>query len=213
MTIIKKYFILFVALVLTSIGISLTMIAAIGVSPFDALTQSISLSSGIRVGNVLIIIYILFILMQFLLLRREADWTILLQFPLTLVLGQLVNFFFYGLVGTLSIDSYLMNLFLFLFAQLLVAFSISIILLLDLISMPIEKFSLLLAERKNYPFGKVRQSFDLLFMMLSLLLTFIFSIPFTIREGTIIGSLIFGPQLAFFMKKLELPFKKMNLIH
>ncbi len=209
---IKKYLTLFLALILAALGISLTMKAAVGVSAFDSVTQTLSLASGIRVGDMLMIIYILFIGLQFLLLKKEADWTILLQLPLTIILGQFINLFFYGFLGNLSIDFYFVNVLIFLVAQVLVTFSIAMILLLDLISMPIERFSLLLAERKGNSFGRVRQSFDILFLLVSLTLTLIFKLPFTIREGTIVSALIFGPMMAFFLKKLEKPFQKLDLI-
>lgn len=209
---VKKYLTLFLALILAALGISLTMKAAVGVSAFDAVTQTLSLASGIRVGDMLMIIYVLFIAFQFVLLKKEADWTILLQLPLTIILGQFINLFFYDLLGNLSIDFYFLNVLLFLFAQVLVTFSIAMILLLDLISMPIERFSLLLAERKGYSFGRVRQSFDLLFLLISISLTLVLKLPFTIREGTIVSALIFGPMMAFFLNKLEKPFKEFDLI-
>ena len=170
---VKKYLTLFLALILAALGISLTMKAAVGVSAFDAVTQTLSLASGIRVGDMLMIIYVLFIAFQLVLLKKEADWTILLQLPLTIILGQFINLFFYDLLGNLSIDFYFLNVLLFLFAQVLVTFSIAMILLLDLISMPIERFSLLLAERKGYSFGRVRQIFDLLFLLISISLTLV----------------------------------------
>lgn len=209
---IKKYGTLFIALVLSALGISLTMKAAVGLSAFDAITQTLSLATGIRVGNILMIIYVIFILLQLYLLKEQADWTLFLQLPLTVILGQFINFFVYGVLENITINSYLVNILLLIFAQSLLAFSIAIILLLDIVSMPIERFSLLFANQKNYTFGKVRQGFDILFIGLSLILTFVFSLPFTIREGTIISAFVFGPLMDFFMNALRSPFRKMELI-
>lgn len=50
-------------------------------------------------------------------------------------------------------------------------------------------------------------------IVVSVLLTFLMAIPFTIREGTIISALTFGPLLSVYMSIIEKTFKKWNLLN
>ena len=51
--------------------------------------------------------------------------------------------------------------------------------------------------------GSIRQRGDALFFVLVLLLSFIFSDDLTIREGSVVCLLIFGPLLDLFKKPVQ----------
>lgn len=212
MKVFKRYLALFFSLMLAAMGVSLTMKAAVGVSAFDAFTQTLAYSYDLRVGDMVMLLQAFFLFLQLIILRRKASWTILLQLPLAIILGQFINFFFYRFFNNMVIPSYSVQLLLFLFGQIWVSFFITTIISLDLVTMPVESFSLLLSKRTSYRFGTIRQIIDGLLIGLAFLLTYIYSVPMTVREGTIISALTFGPLVTFFMPKVKRYFMKWNLI-
>lgn len=195
----KKYLLLALLIFLTSFGISFAIKAGIGLAAFDAFNQTLSDTSGLKVGSIVMFAQIFFVFLQLILLKKKTTVKIFLQIPMVILLGQFINFFVYTVFDELVFNHYLTRLIIFILSQFWISFFVGAILVLDLIAMPIEHFSLILTKRIPFTLGKIRQSIDLILIILSLMLTFIFSVSLSIREGTLISALIFGPMLGFFM--------------
>lgn len=193
-------------------GTALTMKAAVGVGAFDALNQSLSYTLDIKVGHVLAVVQLTMVIVQLLILGRKASWRILLQIPLSTLFGQFINLFYYEIYAFIDVENYVIRLMMLIIGTLWVSFFIGAIMVLDLVTMPVESFGMILAESINKDFGKVRQIMDIIFIIISLALTFIFSLPYTFREGTIISAFLFGPGLSVFMPRIKTVFEKWNLI-
>lgn len=213
MSTLRKYFALVIVLLLAAFGISLQMTAAIGIAPFDALNQTLSFVTGIRVGDVVTLINVAFIIGQVLLLRKDTTWRIFLQFFIGLLLGQFVNFFYYLVLDGFVLENYFIRMIVFIIGCLWVPIFIGSVMVLDLVTMPLENFSMVLSNKSRFSFGQVRQAVDIVCFLIAVALTLIFTEPWTIREGTIISALTFGPLLSFYMPKLEVLFRKWNLIN
>jgi len=212
MSTIKKFFMLVIVIFLAAMGISLQLTAAIGVAPFDALNQSFAYVLDMRVGDIVTIVNIVFVITQILILKKDTTWKILLQVVIGALLGQFVNFFMYGVFSQLVIENYIWRLLLFVFGAFWVPIFIGSVMVIDLVTMPVENLAMVLSNEIKYSFGQIRQLMDILFVVIALALTFIFSEPFTIREGTIISAFTFGPLLSFYMPKVETLFKKWKII-
>lgn len=211
-TTIRKYITLIIVLLLAALGISLQLKAAIGVAPFDALNLSVSYVFDLRVGDVVMLINVIFVIGQILILKRETDWTIFMQFIIGILLGQFVNFFSYVIFDQWVVENYILRLLLLIGGALWVPIFIGSVMVLDLVTMPVENLAMVLSNEIPFSFGQIRQFMDITFVVLSLVLTVVFSDPLTIREGTIISALTFGPLLSFYMPKIEVLFKKWRLI-
>lgn len=198
---------------MVGIGASLTLKAAIGVGAWDALAQSISFSTGIKVGTIAMILNSSCVLGQLLILRKDFRLKHLLQLPIGIVIGVVVNFIFYDVLGPITVDSYVMNLLLLLVAYIIIAASIAGIMLLDVVTFPLEGICMAIANKMNWKFVVVRQSADVISLVLVLIITFTMAIPLTLREGTVIGMLFFAPLMGFFMKLLEPGFRKLSLLN
>lgn len=208
----RKYFVLIIVLLLAAMGISLQMKAIIGVAPFDALNQTISFVTGIRVGDVVTFVQVGFVIAQILLLRKDTNWRIFLQVFVGLLLGQFVNLFYYFIFDGLVLENYAIRMVVFILGCLWVPIFIGSVMVLDLVTMPVENFAMVLSNKTDFTFGQVRQAVDIVCVIIALTLTFVFSKPLTIREGTIISALTFGPLLSFYMPKVERQFRKWELI-
>lgn len=212
MSTLRKVIALVIVLLLAAVGISLQMTAVVGIAPFDALNQTLSFVSGIRVGDVVTIVNVGFVLAQVLLLRKDTTWSIFLQFFVGLLLGQFVNLFYYTVFGGLVLENYFLRMLVFIIGCLWVPIFIGSVMVLDLVTMPVENFAMVLSNKTRFSFGQVRQAIDVICVIVALGLTFIFTVPLTIREGTIISALTFGPLLSFYMPKIEGLFRKWQLI-
>lgn len=212
MFIVRKYSTLLTLLVLASMGISITIKVAIGLAPFDAFNQTFSYVLNIRVGDIVTIAQVIFVMIQLLILRKKATYHILLQIPLAAIVGQLINFWLYRVYSAFEVENYIIRLILLLVGISWVAFFLAGVMVLDLITMPLESIAMVIAREINRPFGRVRQWLDIFFIIVSLGLTFLYSLPFTIREGTVIAAVLFGPLLTIFMPIIEEKFKSWKLI-
>lgn len=210
---IKRMFLL-VIIIIISIGIaaSLSLKVSIGVGAYDALAQSVSFLSGIKVGTIGMIFNSSCIVGQFILLRKDFKIRHLLQLPLTILIGVVINFFFYEVWGSITIDSYIVKVILLLVALALAACALATMLVLDVLTFPLEGFCMTLAKKTNWKFVLIRQSVDILCILLVVLLTFGFSLSLTLREGTVIGMLFSAPLIGFFMKRIQPVLKKFDLI-
>ncbi|EXJ24085.1 hypothetical protein ADIAL_0465 [Alkalibacterium sp. AK22] len=189
--------------VLVALGISLMLKAAVGVGAFDAMTQSVSRLSGIRIGTVAMLFNLIFVAGQLVILREKFGLGQLLQIPLVILIGMLVNFFYYNLLAPYAFQSYLLSLFIFLVATIVASFSVSVVTVLNLVTFPIESFCMALSKKITLKFSAIRQLFDVLCISISLILTFLFGMDPSVREGTVIGMLLFGPLMGFFISRIH----------
>ncbi|MBS4218236.1 hypothetical protein KHA96_07915 [Bacillus sp. FJAT-49711] len=211
MKLLKRIFLLSILMIIIGIGASLTLKAAIGVMGFDALTQSISFLSGIKVGTVGMILNCSFVLGQWILLRKDFNFRHLLQVPMSILIGIVINFIFYDVLGSFIFDHYIVKLILLLVALIILAFAIGAVMALDVVTFALEGFCMALAKKTKWNFVLVRQGIDIVCILLVILLTFGFSLQLTIREGTIIGMLTLAPLMGYFMKRIQPVFRKLGL--
>lgn len=210
-TTIKRYITLVVAVFLTAMGIGIAIKASVGLAAFDAFNQSITNTTGIRVGTVVMFVQTFFVLVQLMILRKDATWNILLQIPLVVLLGQFINLFVDGIFGNLVLENYFLRMILLILAQVIISFAISTLLVIDLVAMPIENLSAILAEKLPFRFGQIRQAIDILLIVSALAISFVSSTEWTIREGTVVSAMIFGPLMDFHMPRLKPILRKWQL--
>jgi uncharacterized membrane protein YczE len=199
-------------IILVSFGASLTLKAAIGVGAWDSVSQIMSLILGIKVGTFAIFLNSSCVLGQWILLGKNFKVIRLLQVGVAVLLGVFVNFFYYTLLGPLVLESYVLRIVVFVFAIIILAFGVSNIMLMDKVTFPLEALCMVISDKTGLDFGKLRQGADFLSILFALSMSLLFALPFTVREGTVLGMLMFGPLLSLFMKHTKESFKRLDLI-
>lgn len=188
-----RYALLILCYVFCAAGQSLCLKADIGVlAAWDSLSLNLADITGIKVGYYSILFNGLAIAFWFFLLRKELKPIRLLSIPLVLFFGFAVNFFYYD-IFTFEVNSYLLRLCLLILGNLLLAFPLGYITLIDLISFPVEGICYTLEEKYGWPFKRTRTLIDILCIISSLMLSFVFGTSLKIREGTVISMLMLGP--------------------
>jgi uncharacterized membrane protein YczE len=200
------------AMIITAMGASLGIKIAIGVGAWDALSQSISMVLGVKVGTFSMILNISCVLVQIFLLKGGFKFNHLAQIGISILLGNIVNLMVYEIFAELAIDNYFISISLFILSVVICSLGIAMITAINLISFPLESCCMVLAKKINKNFGSIRQGVDIIAIIISLIITFIFKNSMTVREGTIIAMLIFGPMLDFFVKLMSPSLRRLSLI-
>ena len=90
---IKYIIISILALVLLALGAAMQVKSAVGLSPWDALTATISEITGLKFGTASMVSNFIMIGLQLLILRRRFKLSYWTQVPIVLGFGYVVNFF------------------------------------------------------------------------------------------------------------------------
>lgn len=196
----RKLLALLVSIGLDALGLSMMMKAGIGIGPWDSMSQSLSLITGIEVGTVGMLLNFACIAFQILILKRDFRKIQLLQIALSFVLGILINFFYYGVLGDVVMLNYWMRLAFLLSGCVIVSFSVGAIMNIDLVTCAVEGACMAFSEKRHLVFYKVRLFLDFAVIIVSLAQALIFRSELTVREGTVITMLIFSPVMNVFMK-------------
>lgn len=77
----KRYFFLFLGLLIMSFGVAFSVKASLGTSPISSVPYVVSLISPLTVGIATIVMHIIFILIQIVLLRKDFKVVQLIQIP------------------------------------------------------------------------------------------------------------------------------------
>jgi len=210
--VINRFMVVVISMIFTGIGASLALKAAVGVGAWDALSQSLSTVLNIKVGTFSMILNISCVVIQLLLLKKEFKINHILQIFVSILIGFVINFMFYDILSRITINSYFICISLLILSLVICAISVSIIMAIDFISFPLESCCMVIAKKTNKKFGFIRQAVDIISIIIAIGVAVIFNSSITVREGTVIGMIIFGPMLDLFMKLMMPGLKKLELV-
>lgn len=174
--------------------------AGIGVLPVDAAITSIATLIGMKVGTFSMLFHGSFFIGQIIIERRNFRKTEFLQILYITLGGSVLNFFLYTVLKNVTFSFYPLRLVVCVLAFLVSAFGCTLVLETHLMRTPVEGCIQLMAERMGTTMGKLRQKIDIVLVLISVAITLIFKVDWTLREGTVIAALIFGPAMDFWKK-------------
>jgi len=210
--VIYKFIIVAINVVITGIGASLGLKAAVGVGAWDALSQSISRVIDIKVGTFSIMLNISCVLIQLVILKKEFKINHVIQIFVAILSGIVVNFMVYDVYSKFTINNYFINILLLVLSCVICALSVSVIMAINFISFPLESCCMVISKKTNKNFGTIRQFVDIISIAIALGVAVVFNNSITVREGTVIAMIIFGPMLDLFMKLMMPKLKKLDLV-
>lgn len=197
---IRDIVILVGCIIFVSISQTLSLKANIGVCAcWDSVSMNIYERFGIKVGTVSIIINCSLVAVQFLIQKKEFRLVKILQVPLAILSGVIVNIMYYN-IFTFEVDSYMFRVVLLFLSYTGLAVFIGAMTTLDIISMPLESLCYAVEKRYGIAFSKLRMSADIICIVASLSMSLVFGLSLKIREGTIIGFFLLGPLMGLCMK-------------
>lgn len=198
----KKILHTILAIVIIYADVAFAIKAGIGVMPVDAAINTLAAVLNVKVGTLSILFHGSFFLGQIFIEGKNFRKIEFLQILYILLGGTVLNFFLYTVLKDVTFTLYPIRLAVAVIAFFLSAFGVTLILETRLMRTPMDGCIQLIAERLGKPMGKFRQKIDIALVLLSVILTLIFGTEWTLREGTVIAALMFGPSMDFWKKKL-----------
>ena len=144
-----------------------------------------------------------FFLGQIAMEKKNFRKTELLQILYITLGGSVLNFFLYTVLKDVTFSAYPLRIIICVLAFLISAFGCTLVLETHLMRTPMEGCIQMIADRIGTTMGKLRQKIDVVLVLISVAITLIFGVEWTLREGTIIAALIFGPAMDFWKNLLS----------
>lgn len=199
-----------VALFFMAMGVAFSANSNLGISPVNSLPYVISDIVQKAPGTCVTAVFCFYILVQFLILRKEFNPINLAQIVFSTIFGYFVNFTKWIVGDFVFPGGYIGRLGLQCVGIIFVAFGVFLYLDVDLVPMPMEGMTMAIAKKLNKPFPTVKTVVDCAVVLLGVILTFVLlhKIPFVhdgvrIREGTILAAIVTGKVIAMIRKPLS----------
>lgn len=185
-----------------AMGVAFSVNSNLGISPVNSLPYIVGQVTGIPMGTWVIIIFCSYILLQIILLRREFRPVQLLQIVFSTIFGYFVDFAKL-LLGDAALPTYLGKLAMLAISIFLVSVGVFLYIAVELVPMPMEGLSLVIARKTKVPFPTMKVIVDCVVVAVSIGISLVFFHKLVgIREGTVITAVVTGKLIALLKKLL-----------
>lgn len=200
-----RVFIYVIGLLILAFGVAFSVNSNLGVSPVNSLPYVISLIVEKKLGTCVTVVFISYILLQILILRKDFQWFNLAQILCSTLFGKFVDFA-KMVVGDFAIPTYAGQLTMLGISIVLIAIGISAYMGVKLINMPMEGLTAAIASKlPKAKFHNVKVVVDCVAVGTGISLSFVFlGGLFGIREGTVISAMAIGKVIPY-VNKVTLP--------
>jgi uncharacterized membrane protein YczE/cytidylate kinase len=194
----KRILVFIVGVFIMAFGVTLSVKAQIGISPISCVPYIYSLRFPLTIGEFTIIFNTLFVLIQIAILRKDFNIIQLVQLPAIIVFGYCIDITMW-MFDSLNPTNYFLQLLLCLLACVFLGFGIFLLIKTKLTYMPLEGLVLVIAQKFQKEFGKMKITMDILMLTIGILSSFIFLHELIgIREGSLIAALSIGALIKYF---------------
>lgn len=202
---IARVIIYVIGLLILAFGVAFSVNSNLGVSPVNSLPYVISLIVEKKLGTCVTVVFISYILLQILILRKDFQWFNLAQILCSTLFGKFVDFA-KMVVGDFTIPTYAGQLTMLAISIVLIAIGISAYMGVKLINMPMEGLTAAIASKlPKAKFHNVKVVVDCVAVGTGIILSFVFlGGLFGIREGTVISAMAIGKVIPY-VNKVTLP--------
>ncbi len=201
---IKKLIQYFIGLFLLSLGVGISVASGLGVSPVSALPYVISQISGFELGACTTGIFIIYLILQIIILRKDFKPYSFIQIAISFLFGWFVDISKMLMSFLAFSDNYAYRLFLCGLAIVVVGIGVFLYVGAELIPMPTEGVMLAMVKKTGMQFSTAKIIFDVSSVGVAVALSLIFMHRLEgVREGTILAAIFVG----FVVKLLHKIFK------
>ncbi|WP_194611418.1 YczE/YyaS/YitT family protein [Clostridium vitabionis] len=170
----------------------------LGISPVNSLPYVISLITSIRLGICVTTMFCLFILIQFLILRKDFQLISLTQILFSTIFGYFVDFTKWLLGDFMIPGGYLGRILMLVIGIFMIAGGMNFYLKADLVPLPTEGMIGAISQKTGCAFHRVKLINDVTIVSLSMLFSFLFLHHIAgVREGTVATACAVGGLMPF----------------
>ena len=203
-SILVRYGVATLGLVLVGIGVALSIKSDLGTSPISSLPYVVNLwNSKLTVGEYTMIMHMVFIISQILMLRKRFKMRYLMQIPAAIVFGLITDLSIMAF-DWIQVSTYAGRMLLCVLTVIVTALGISLEVLGNAWMLAGEQTTAAIAEVTKTRFSKAKVGFDVTLVTLSALFALlVFGNPLgngeynVIREGTLILAIFTGICMRF----------------
>ena len=197
----NRVLIYFLGLIILCLGVVLNTKTNLGVAAINAIPFVISKSTSFTLGNCVIVLYCIFILMQFI-INKKVDLLTILQLPVSLLFGRMVDFVNIYILK-FEASNIISGLIMLAIAILLVGLGTTLVISQNLIPNAPDGMVNALGRLFNKPFSYIKVRFDIICVGIALIVSFLLAGKIVgIGLGTLISMLLTGNVCNFFKKAL-----------
>ena len=217
---VKKFIVYLGGLFLMTIGINLSKLSGLGITPISSIPRALEQIMGVTLGTSTIIIYVLVIVAQLVLLRKKFRLKNALGIVITFVFSFLVDLtgsdpdaFGHLLVNFPAPEIWPLKLVLVLISCVVIALGVFLYIRPDWIPMPVEGLAIAMGQIFHKQTGTCKTMVDTTLVVIALILQVVFlggimsfvSDGVVVREGTVIAAVLVGQIINFVSKRLGAP--------
>lgn len=173
--------------IISALGVSLGIVANIGVSSYNSMNLAVATMSDIKVGTITIFFNIIFLLIYMILTKFNEKYKYLIQGVSVFMFGSFINYFTYNIFSGLSSLEYIQRVLLFSGGTVISGLSIGIIIYYNIITFPLENVCIKISQMTKISFMKLRYLVDVFSLIISVGISMVGDLPIYVREGTIIS--------------------------
>lgn len=202
---IRRYIIFFLGLVFVALGISFTTKAMLGTSPISSIPYSLSLVlPQLSLGNWTILFNSLLVLLQWILLKKDAKKIeLLLQLVFTFIFGYIIDLAMFC-ISSLNPIHYISKVVVMCFGCIILAFGVYLEVLGNVVMLPGDAFARVVAQITKKEFGTIRMISDITMVIIATIICLagLHSLV-GVREGTVFAALTIGNIVKFYTHHLK----------
>jgi uncharacterized membrane protein YczE len=204
--VIKRWIVFIAGMNFLAIGIILNTKSMLGVGSINTIPYALSNILNISLGTVTMIVYSVFIILQFILIKK-IDMQIIMQLPYSFLFGILLDFYdvFFNIIPhTLMTQFLLLSL-----AIILTALGAFMMILANIVLNPADGIVHTISEVYQKEFGTIKNIFDITAILLTTILCLISKgYIIGIGIGTILSAIFIGRCIALYQRSYNLHIAK-----
>jgi len=190
-------------LIICALGVVLSTKAALGTAPFTSFSFVISLIGTRTLGFYMTTFYLVYLLLQVVLLGREFQPIAVLQLPASTIMGWFVDLWNY-LFRNIEATSYPGQMALLLIGIVVMSLGVAVYVEPDMMPLPVDGLIVVIARKLKAPFGRVKFIHDVTVVSMTVILSFVLlGEVHGVREGTVITALLLGKVITAIKNRLS----------
>lgn len=223
-----KLFVYLLGFAIIAIGINISSLSGLGISPVSSIPKVLANSTGVSLGSMIIVVYCVLVLAQLLVLRKKFRAVNILGVPVAIVFGLMVDFLgvkeftptlagysigitakFKGLLMFLpKPENYPIKMLYLLASIVIIGIGVFVYLKPQLVPMPAEGLAGAISQVSGKKFGNCKTLVDVCMITVALILQLVLLGGFksfvsdlvVVREGTILSAICVGQVVKFLNK-------------
>lgn len=190
---VKRYLIFLAGLFVNALGVAFVTKADLGTSPISSIPYVLSMKFPWTIGQFTIAFSLLLVGMQIVLLRKKFQAVQLLQIPVSILFGYLIDFSMDTLLYWMKPEHYAAKLMFLAVGCIILGFGVFLEVLGNVVMLPGEGVTRAISQCLDKDFGTIKVTVDVSMCVIALLLSLIlFHEVRGVREGTIAAALLVG---------------------